>query len=125
MKYPRGLRPKLKRRYKYLINKVGYNPLDFGFDFDWFFGRSLCFSKKLKDRTILLTFNYWFGKSFFSLYKNTYSTELFSFKNEFPNERNFRRLLCVSEKHKRIGVPGYHYQDKKGRWKFQYDESYK
>lgn len=123
--YPIGLKPKLKRRYKYLIERIGYNPLDFGFDFDWFLnGRSMSFSKKLEDRTILLEVNYWFGSCWMRFYKNTYCTNLFEFKDSFPDLRNFKRVLKVSELHKRIGVPGYNYFDENGRWKFQYDEKY-
>lgn len=116
---------KLTRRYAYLISKIGYNPIDYGFEFDWFVnGRSISFSKKLEDRTILLEINYWFGKVWMGIYKNTYCTNLFKFEKTFPDKRNFERILKVSEKHKRIGVPGYRYKNERGTYSFQYDENY-
>lgn len=116
---------KLKNRYRYLISKIGYNPLDFGFAFDWFVnGRSICFSKTINDRTILLNVNYWFGKCSMVFFKDTYCTPLFEFKSEFPDERNFKRLLLASEKFKRKGVTGYHYKNERGTYSFQYDENY-
>lgn len=125
MKYPKDIHPSLKRRYKYLINKLGYNPLEYGFEFDWFVNsRSVSFSKKLTDRTILLSFNFWFKNSWLCLWKDTYCTKLFDFENTSPDKRNFERLLKVAENHKRIGVPGYWYKCDKGHYKFQYDEKY-
>ena len=116
---------KLTRRYAYLISKIGYNPLDYGFEFNWFVnGRSISFSKKLEDRTILLEINYWFGKAWMGIYKNTYCTNLFKFKKTFPDKRNFERILKVSENYKRRGVPGYWYENDRGTYSFQYDKNH-
>ena len=118
---------KLKARYRLIIGKLGYNPLDYGFSFDYFVnGRSITFTKKLSDRSIIICVNYWFNKSYLSIYRDTYCTELFDFKNNnIPNKRSFERVLKVCELYKRRGVPGYWSRNERGKLSFKYDEKYK
>lgn len=91
------LSPKLKRRFRKLINELGYNPLDYGFKIDWFVnGRSLCFSKKINNRNILLNINSWNGTRYLEFYRTTYSSPIFKFKT-FIDKRNFERCLKTAE----------------------------
>ena len=96
MKYPDKTNDKRRRRrYKYLINMLGFNPLDLGFNFDYFCNtRAITFSKEIGEgKKICIDFYSWFGKSWLYLFCNDYAHMLKRWDNEIPSVEAVKAII--------------------------------
>lgn len=118
---------RLKSRFKYIVRKIGINPMELGFEFQFFWnGRSMTFSKKIKDEHILLSMNYWNGDYYLTIYRDSFQDMRFSFDsfNKYPiTYHNIQRIVKIVERTKTRGVTGYWYTCDAGYLKFQFDET--
>lgn len=130
MEYPKQLKkePRLLNRFKYIINKIGFNPMELGFEFQFFLnGRSMMFGKQISDGTIIIAMNYWRESYYTSVYFNSLSDIRFQFNsfNKYPvTNHNISRIINIIEKTKTRGVTGYWYKCDAGYLKFQFDATH-
>lgn len=84
---------KIKRRYYFLVKKLGFNPFDFGFEFDWIVNyKAISMSKKVGEDKILFDFNSKAKKAWSLISSNCYDNKILKL-DRLPTKSEFENAL--------------------------------
>jgi hypothetical protein len=86
---------KVKKRYLFLVKKLGFNPFDYGFKFDWIVNhKAISMSKQIGQDKILFDFNSRAKKAWSLLSRNCYDNKILK-NDRLPTKEEFEKALSL------------------------------